>query len=98
MERAGVRGLGETEGSMLCERECRIGFFFGRSAVDLERGRPTFGSSAPPRSCILVGGGLSESARVSNGTGEGEGLTKGPLEPCLELRNDLRKALELLRL
>ena len=45
-----------------------------------------------------MGGGLSESARVSNGTGEGEGLTKGPLEPCLELRNDLRKALELLRL
>ena len=51
-------------GSMLRERECTVAFFLGRSAVDLERGRPIFGRS-PPTSGILIGGGLSESPLAS---------------------------------
>ena len=94
---SGRRGVPES--SMLLDREWTLTLFLGRSAVDFERGRPILGSS--PMSGILVcGGSLSRSPPLaSNGLGDGEWLAKPGLEVlCRMLRNDLRKALELLRL
>lgn len=82
--------------SMLLDRDWTATLFLGLSAVDLERGRPILGSS--PTGGILGGGCLSTLPRMSNGTGDGELLAKLLLELCRMLRNDLRKALELLRL
>ena len=90
---------------MLRDREWTVAFFLGRSTVDFDRGRPTFGISplSPAISGSFASRGLSDSPQGSKETGEGDGLANRPppptppLEEYLPFKNDLKKVLELLR-